>query len=143
VSVYLLDVNVLIALAWPNHAHHLAVRHWFLDQGLKGWATCPMTQTAFVRISSNPSIIADAVRPEQAADLLKKLASGAGHQFWADDVSLTEAEFKFTGLLTGHRQVTDAYLLTLAIRKNGKLATLDRGVVELAKSKDHVFLIKT
>lgn len=139
---YLLDVNVLIALAWPSHVHHHVVKSWFLEHGRKAWVTCPITQSAFVRISSNTGIIVDAVRPEQALNLLKQLTAVAGHIFWTDEASLAEKNFEFPDFLTGHRQVTDAYLLSLAIRKKGKLATLDRGIAEMARGREHVVLIK-
>jgi toxin-antitoxin system PIN domain toxin len=141
VTTYLLDVNVLIALAWPSHTHHSIVRSWFREHARTAWATCPITQAAFIRISSNPAIIADAVRPEQALEKLKDLTGRSGHYFWPDDVSMAETSFSFPSLLIGHRQVTDAYLLALALENNGCLATLDRGLFEMARAGGGVFLL--
>lgn len=138
-TIHLLDVNVLIALAWPNHTHHAVVQRWFLEFGRQAWATCPITQAAFIRISSNSAIIPDAVRPEQALSTLKELTANPGHHFWADDVSMAETSFAFPSLLTGHRQVTDAYLLALAVEHQGRLATLDRGLAEMGRSTGCVF----
>lgn len=137
-KVCLLDVNVLIALAWPVHIHHAQAGKWFNAKGHKGWATCPLTQLAFVRISSNPAIIRDAVRPEQALDMLKTMSSHSGHHFWPDDRSVSAPNFSFSAPLTGHRQVADAYLLALAIRHGGALATFDQGLTAVAKNASDV-----
>ena len=132
-SVGLLDVNMLIALAWPSHIHHEQAHAWFSRNVSSGWATCPFTQCAFVRISSNPKIIPEAVTTGQALELLGQIVSQKHHTFWPDDINLLE-ECIPTELLVGHRQVTDAYLLGLAIRHIGRLITLDRGVSALIPS---------
>ena len=128
---YLLDVNVLIALAWPTHVHHVAAQTWFLTTGRRAWATCPLTQTAFVRISSNPKFIDGAVTPNQAIELLAEVTKASQHEFWPDDLSLGETDTLVWPYVVGHRQVTDAYLLALAKAHAGKLATLDGGVAAL------------
>ncbi len=130
-SAYLLDVNVLVALTWPTHVHHVDARSWFEREGNAGWATCPVTELGFVRVSSNPRAIRDAVTPPEAAAVLKRLTELPGHRFWADDIPVAATGTFDTLSLVGHRQVTDAYLVALAGRHSGKLATLDRGVPEL------------
>jgi toxin-antitoxin system PIN domain toxin len=130
VKPYLLDTNVLLALSWPNHVHHQEARKWFREKGASGFRTCPLTQTGFVRISANPAFTAEAVSPGEALALLRKICALPGHEFWADDVSLVEAQP--APRLFGHRQVTDAYLLALVIAHGGVLATLDRGVKVVA-----------
>ncbi len=127
---YLLDVNLLIALAWPSHIHHKASHRWFSEHAQNGWATCPITQCGFVRISSNPTIIREAVAPRDAISALRQMLAHPQHQFWPDELPLAHDHIPVT-LLMGHRQVTDAYLLGLAIHRNGKLATHDRGVCSL------------
>ncbi len=130
-SVYLLDVNVLVALTWPTHVHHVAARRWFDRNCASGWATCPITQLGFVRLSSNPKIIRDAVSPREAVAMLERLVALPGHQFWPDDV-MVAATGSFASLaFVGHRQATDAYLLALAQQQGGELATFDRGIAEL------------
>lgn len=129
-TVSLLDVNVLIALAWPSHVHHRRARDWLQRHAAEGWATCPLTQSAFVRISSNPKIIPDAVTPREALTLLGRMVVLPHHVFWPDDVGITHPDVP-TALLVGHRQVTDAYLLGLAIHHGGRLATLDTGLSAL------------
>jgi len=121
---------MLIALAWPSHVHHREAHTWFAANRASGWATSPLTQCAFVRISSNPKIIHEAVTPMEALTLLKAMTSLEGHVFWPDDVPLF-GEPVPTDLLVGQHQVTDAYLLGLAIRHKGRLVTLDRGVAAL------------
>ncbi|HOZ49130.1 MAG TPA: PIN domain-containing protein [Candidatus Hydrogenedentes bacterium] len=129
-SVGLLDVNVLIALAWPSHVHHREAHAWFAANRAAGWATCPLTQSAFVRVSSNPRIIPEAVTPLEALALLHEVVRLDHHVFWPDDMPFDRESLR-TELLVSHRQVNDAYLLGLAIRNNGKLVTFDRGIAAL------------
>jgi len=127
----LLDVNVLIALAWPNHVHHRPARSWFRDNHRKGWATCSTTENGFVRISSNPAVVDEARTPAEAVLLLRRLLQVEGHRFWKDDVSIARAEAIDTQRIRGYRQVMDAHLLELARRHRGCLATFDRKIGEL------------
>lgn len=129
-SVGLLDVNMLVALAWPSHVHHRQAHAWFAVNQSAGWATCPLTECAFVRVSSNPKIVPEAVTPAEALALLREMISLKHHVFWPDDIPFHRAPVP-TELLAGHRQVTDAYLLGLCIRHKGKLVTLDRNVAAL------------
>ena len=128
---FLLDVNVLLALAWPNHLHHREAALWFAQDGRHAFRTCPITQTGFVRISSNPAFTAEAVSPLQALDLLGRIADLPGHGFWPDDLPLPAAIAD--SLILGHRQVVDLYLLKLSANHGGIFATLDRGAAALAK----------
>jgi toxin-antitoxin system PIN domain toxin len=129
---YLLDINVLIALAWRNHVHHEDVQRWFARKGAAGFRTCPTNQTGFVGISSNPAFTPQPVTAGEALDLLDRITHLSGHEFWFDDLPLRNAVAPGT-LLGGHRQVTDVYLLALASAHGGVLATLDRGVAALAR----------
>src|SRR5229473_2976762 len=113
-SAFLLDVNVLIALIWPAHAFHSSVQNWFARNSRRGWATCPVTQTGFVRIVSNPAFSPDAVSPQEAISVLAANLQHRWHQFWADAIGLEEATHAFRHRVVGHQQVTDAYLLGLA-----------------------------
>jgi len=128
--VSLLDVNMLIALAWPSHIHHRVAQTWFSHNASAGWATCPLTQCAFVRISSNPKIIPEAVTPNEAIALLREVVRLKSHIFWPDDMSILDDAVP-ASLLIGHRQITDAYLLGLAIHHGGRLVTLDGGLATL------------
>ncbi len=131
-KVGLLDVNMLIALAWPSHVHHQEARAWFGKHARAGWATCPFTQCGFVRTSSNEKFISEAVSPQDALALLREVVAHRHHRFWPDDIGLAQAP---TDLLVGHRQVTDAYLLGLAIRNQGRLVTLDTEVASLLTAR--------
>jgi len=135
-TAFLLDVNVLVALGWRAHADHARVLSWFARHNQRGWATCPFTQAAFVRIVSNPSFSAHAASPREALRLLNFNLKHPKHQFWADDLTVDEAIGRFADRVIGHQQITDAYLLGLALHKKGKLATLDRSVLALIPS-DH------
>lgn len=127
----LLDVNLLIALAWPNHVHHAQAHRWFDRQGRRSWATCPLTELAFIRISSNRRIIEHAVDPRAARSLLREMTALPGHVFWPDDSSPLSAGIFDSLALIGHRQVTDAYLLALAEQHEASVATFDRGLGDL------------
>lgn len=118
----LLDVNVLLALAWPTHQHHRAAHRWFRDESARGWATCALTQLGFVRLSSNPSYSVDAVSPQDAAALLVQLTAHPRHRFWGELPELTVDMFQRA---TGHQQVMDAYLVGLARRHRGRVVTFD------------------
>lgn len=125
-------MNVLVALAWPNHVHHREAVTWFVGIRDDGWATCPITESGFVRVSSNTRVLPDARTPGEARALLAALRTKGAHRFWADDVSPVADPYGVFSSVVGHRQVTDAHLLSLAIRHGGALATFDRGIPGLA-----------
>jgi len=129
---YLLDVNVLISLAWPDHVAHSVVRKWFAKNGGKSWATCPLVQAGFVRITSNPAFSSHCLSVQEAVDGLRASLASEEHQFWPDSISLPEAMKVLTMPIVGHQQITDAYLVALAIRHRGKLATLDQRIATFA-----------
>lgn len=137
---FLLDVNVLIALAWPSHVHHLIAQRWFARKRVAGFRSCPLTQTGFVRISSNPKFTPDAVSPKEALGLLQRISALPEHEFWPDDLRLADV-IDECDYIVGHRQITDAYLLALARTRSAILATLDRGVLSLSRSSECVELL--
>jgi toxin-antitoxin system PIN domain toxin len=118
----LLDVNVLLALAWPNHQHHAAAHRWLHGEARYGWATCALTQLAFIRLSSNPAYTAEAVSPGAAAALLQQYCEHPRHQFWE---SPPAAEPRLYQRTLGHQQVTDAWMVELARQRGGRLVTFD------------------
>ena len=136
----LLDVNVLLALFDPEHEHHAEALRWWTDNRADGWASCPLTQNGFVRVISNPRY----ARPLPLADaiyLISAQSAQPGHIFWPDDVSLLDATFFDHRQLRGPQQITDAYLLALAIKNGGRLVTFDRSLARDAVrgvQKDHV-----
>jgi uncharacterized protein len=127
----LLDVNLLVALAWPNHVHHDRALAWWRRRGSRPWATCPVTEFGFVRVSSNPLVVREAKTPGEAIALLARIVAQAGHLFWSDDVSIVDSAAIDAARIVGYRQVTDAHLVAIALRHGGRLATFDRGVGEL------------
>lgn len=134
-TAVLLDVNVLVALLWPTHEGHQRAQGWFGQNANAGWATCPFTQAAFVRIVSNPAFSKDAVSPAEAVNLLAANVKHPGHQFWSDEIDFVSAVWPFLARLRGHQHVTDAYLLGLARHKRGKLGTMDKTITELLPDK--------
>ena len=128
----LLDVNILTALLWPAHEHHEAAHRWFSARANARWATCALTQLGFVRITSNPAFSRDALSPTEAAALLAENLTHPGHEFWTEGLQVPPAIRGMEARLHGYRQLTDAYLLALANRRKGVLATFDRGLRILA-----------
>ena len=129
---YLLDANVLIALAWPEHAAHERAGRWFAHHARAGWATCPITQAALVRVLSNPAFSQHALTPSKALQVLSRNVELPGHHFWSDLIGLREAVERMPTALTSRQQITDAYLVALAMHNRGKLATLDRKILQFA-----------
>jgi toxin-antitoxin system PIN domain toxin len=126
--VALLDVNVLVALFDPDHVHHELAHDWFADHRSAGWATCPLTENGFLRVLSNPSYGRDALRPDLLVARLRTFRASGNHVFWTDSVSLSDGRLFNLAMAPGARQVTDVYLLGLARRMRGCLATFDRAI---------------
>lgn len=135
-SAALLDVNVLMALAWPNHEGHFAARAWFDHESEHGWATTPMTECGFVRVSSNRRALPTSTSPSIAIDMLRRLQDLPGHEFWPDTVSLVHGVVEAPLPITGHQQVTDAHLVALASQRGGRLVTFDHAIATLAPTVD-------
>jgi uncharacterized protein len=130
VSLALLDANVLLALAWPNHQHHVTATRWFETEASTGWATCALTELAFIRLSSNRAFSPYAVTPAKAAQLLSRLTAHHGHHYWPH---LPPADLAaIYASCTGHQQVNDAYLLAVASREAGRLVTFDARIAYIA-----------
>ncbi len=126
--VFLLDVNVLIALFDPNHLHHDSAHAWFNSVGPRGWASCPLTQNGFVRVLSNPAYAGRRTTVADAAARLRRFMEASHHQFWSDHLSILDPTRVVADQLAGHREITDAYLLALAVDRHGALATFDAHV---------------
>jgi len=117
----LLDINVLLALAWPNHQHHAAAHKWFEKSAQKGWATCALTQLGFIRLSSNPAFTPEFVTPREAAELLEAFTKDKYHRFWHSPVASSQS---FAHALN-HQQVNDAWLVSAARINSGRVVTFD------------------
>lgn len=121
--MFLLDINILIALADPDHEHHGKAESFFVANHDRGWATCPITENGFVRIIGNASYPKGPGTTQAACAILKQLCAYAGHRFWPDDLSLRSAMN-----LPVSKHLTDHYLLSLAMHRQGKLVTLDQHI---------------
>ncbi len=125
---YLLDVNVLIALCDDQHALHSEAHGWFNKSGMKSWATCPITENAFVRITSNPSYPRSTGSVPEQIRVLRELCALPGHEFWSDDLSFVRADGWLGLEHTRPSELTDVYLLAMAAKRKGKFASLDRSI---------------
>ena len=137
-NLLLLDVNVLLALAWPNHQFHAAaLRALYSRRGR--WATCALTQLGFIRLSSNPVAIPTAKGPAEAASLLGAMVADPSHVYLESLPSPVAKDCRgaFGGIL-GSRQVTDAYLLTLARRNHAIFVTFDTKLEGLADPETRI-----
>ena len=125
--IYLLDVNLLIALGDTNHSLRAAALRFFEKQAVvEGWATCPLTENAFIRIFGGSHYPNGPRSTAEARRVLNSFCAAPGHQFWPDDISLTDVEI-FPSL-PASEHLTDLYLLALAVKNGGKLATLDASI---------------
>jgi len=129
VSCYLLDVNVLIALLDPAHVQHDRAHDWFAATGQRDWATCPLTENGVIRIVGSGRYPNSPGTPGAMVELVAVLCGIGGHHFWPDDVRLADGQRVDGTRLLDSGQVTDTYLLTLAVAHGGKLATFDRHLV--------------
>lgn len=129
----LLDVNALVALAWDSHIHHARMRSWFTQHAAHGWATCPVTESGFVRVSANPKVLPVPISVSQARHVLAALRGVGGHRFVPDDVSFADADIP---RVSGYRQITDAHLLVLARRRGLTLLTFDSGLATMSGGAD-------
>jgi toxin-antitoxin system PIN domain toxin len=127
--VFLLDVNVLVALLDPAHVRHDDSHQWFASIGRRAWATCPLTQNALLRILGNSRYPNAPGTPATVAEILSEIVALPGHHFWGDDISLMDGKKVDTARLLISSQITDSYLLALAHAHNGQLATFDRRLI--------------
>ena len=123
----LFDVNLLIALLQPDHVHHASAHGWWTANRSAGWASCPLTQNGFVRIVSQSRYVKP-IPVSQALALLQEETEATDHAFWPDDVSLADPQRFDSARVLGPKQLTEIYLLALAVKNGGRLATLDRAV---------------
>ena len=136
----LLDTNVLLALAWPNHQHHAQAHAWFAATAKKGWATCALTQLGFIRLSANPAFTASAVSPQEAATLLRHWTRLKTHRFWTSPAADNPVIY---ARAIGAQQVNDAWLVEVARHNSGGLITLDTRMPVHAPEAGLVEVIRT
>jgi uncharacterized protein len=139
---FLLDINVIIALIDPTHVGHDAAHRWFADEAQPSWATCPLTENGVIRIVGHPKYPNSPGSPAEVARIVTQLRAMPGHVFWPDDISLMDADHVDCAGLRTSAQVTDSYLLALAVAHGGRLASFDRrltaGAVRGGKAALHV-----
>lgn len=131
-SAALLDVNVLVALFDPAHPNHDEAHVWFGAHRGQSWATCPLTQNGCIRVLSSPAYPSVQAVPAEVASRLETLCRRKDHAFWADSVSVLDPSLFRLELIAGAQQITDVYLLGLAVRHNGRLVTFDKRIPQRA-----------
>lgn len=138
----LFDVNVLIAIHDASHTLHRTALEWFAGNRGAGWASCPITQNGFIRILSQHRYPLD-ITTAGALEVLAASCATTDHQFWPDDVSLLDSELVSAQHILGPRQLTDSYLLALAVRHGGRLVTFDAAmpVGSVPAGGDHLAVI--
>jgi toxin-antitoxin system PIN domain toxin len=138
---YLLDVNVLIALAEPEHMHHKTAMQWFSTRGID-WGVCAFTEAGFLRVTTNPKLGSHSL--EESARVLVGLAERPGYRFWPVTAGWSILAAPFADRVFGHQQITDAYMLGLAIKENGILVTLDKAIRYMAgpQLSKHVLVLE-
>lgn len=138
---HLLDLNVLIALAWPQHVHHSRAHAWFSTRK-SPWMTTPLTESGFLRLSMNPAVVTERTTMASARAMLVAMRAVPGHEFLPDDSSLAQPIISLSAVATT-RQVIDAHLVNLAASSGALLATLDRGIEQMLAPGDrrHVALL--
>lgn len=123
----LLDVNVLLALLDTKHVHYVQAHRWLNANLGSGWASCPLTENGHLRIITGPSY-PNRKTPGEAIARLDESKRNGHHAFWPDDVSITDATVFNRDRLRGHQQITDVYLLALAVAHGGRLVTFDANI---------------
>ncbi len=122
----LLDINVIIALLDPDHTFHERAHSWWSEHHDEGWASCPLTENGVVRIMSNSSYSREMqFTPHELINQLRLFGEQTDHEFWGDSISLRDEEIFSSDLILNSRQLTDLYLLALAVKHKGRLATFD------------------
>jgi uncharacterized protein len=144
-SAHLLDVNVLVALSWPDQASHHEAQSWFASVGHRSFATNAVTQLGLLRLLTNPAVTHGIIGPAAAVELLKKNIALPGHHYWPLDREIHHDLLPLSHKLRGHRQWTDALLLSEAARRGGVLVTFDAAMKHLATGKlsDHLLVLKS
>ena len=125
-TTFLLDVNLLLALTDPMHIHHQPAHRWFAEKGQQAWASCPLTENGFIRIASHPNYPNRPGDVTAVLDIFRRLCEVPVHHFWTEDISILQIIEPDASIT--HAQITDVYLLGLAVHRKGKLATLDKRI---------------
>ena len=128
----LLDVNVLVALFDPEHIHHETAHSWFGGLGSSRWATCPLTENGLARVVSNPGYPGRRTTVADAMSRLRLFCDQQHHLFWPDSVTVRDFALFNSASIQGYKQVTDVYLLALAVANDGVLVTFDRSITPSA-----------
>jgi len=132
-EAWLLDVNVLLAWLWPSHEAHRSAIGWMKNTPIDSWITCPITEMGFLRIVTNPSYSPIAPRWSEAVALLnKQIEDDPRHRFLPDSLAVFSIDQRFGARIQGPGQITDAYLLALAMHNRARMVTFDYRIAAIA-----------
>ena len=140
----LLDLNVLIALADERHNHHQSAKAWYSSSGKQNFGICPLTEAGFLRVTTNPTFRPGPFSFTRAVAIMHSVRKLAGYSYWEIGSPWVALTAPFAARISGHQQVTDAYLLGLAIKEDGVLVTFDRGIRYMAGAEfsKHVLVLE-
>lgn len=142
---YLLDVNLLVALFYEGHDAHAKVTKWFRNREIKDWVLCPLTESGFVRIVTKPKFANPPVRITDAMEMLRAMSKLHGYRYLTIDSQWIDLVAPFADRLFGHQQITDSYLLGMAIKHRSILVTLDKAIKTMAGNQfqKHVLFLES
>jgi predicted nucleic acid-binding protein len=125
--------------------HYRATQIWFDAVGKKNWGVCPLTEAGFIRVTTNPAYRGPNRTVHQASAILSELAKHSGYRYWPITQPWSVLTMPFSARILGHQQITDAYLLGLAIKESGTLVTFDRGIRYMAGSEfsDNLLILES
>lgn len=129
---YLLDLNVLVALTDDEHKHYQKAQTWFHSVKYEEWGTCALTEAGYIRLVANPATGFPEGSLKRAIEVLSMVTDHPRYRFWPMTESWTSLTASFANRIFGHQQVTEAYLLGLAIKRDGVLVTFDKGIQFMA-----------
>jgi toxin-antitoxin system PIN domain toxin len=125
-TTYLLDVNLLLALFDAEHAHHEAAHAWWGQETTESWSTCAITENGFLRIATGKAYPAIDEDFATLVEDFRAFCQHRDHVFWSADISLID--IIPNSVQVRPNEITDIYLLALALTRGGKLATLDQKI---------------
>jgi len=123
----------LISLIDKNHVLHTKAIQWFDASGHRDWGVCAFTEAGLLRLLANPKI--GSLSAEEATEVLAALINHPGYRFWPIEDDWATLAAPFIERVFGHQQITDAYLLGLAVKQEGVLVTMDKAIKYLAGTR--------
>jgi uncharacterized protein len=122
-----MGTSVLFALLGVGHVLNRFAAQCLQTHGGAGWASCPITLNGCIRILSQPSY-PNLLPMQTVVQGLRQAMQNPLHEFWADDVNPATTELIDWAYTVRPAQLTDVYLLALAVAHDARFVTLDQGI---------------